>query len=114
MRMFFCFFLDENGQVDPSKVSEGADLASAQDGDDISGAAAAAVATEPSDVAGQTEIGTVATPFMHSDFGSIAPFWVPDTEAPVCMLCGVKFTMWKRRHHCRACGKVCHFFLSFS
>ncbi|NXX41129.1 ZFY16 protein, partial [Tricholaema leucomelas] len=34
------------------------------------------------------------------------PLWVPDSEAPNCMNCRVKFTFTKRRHHCRACGKV--------
>uniref|UniRef100_A0A8C3XJX6 Zinc finger FYVE domain-containing protein n=1 Tax=Chelydra serpentina TaxID=8475 RepID=A0A8C3XJX6_CHESE len=34
------------------------------------------------------------------------PPWVPDSEAPNCMNCKVKFTFTKRRHHCRACGKV--------
>ncbi|NWY37556.1 ZFY16 protein, partial [Sylvia atricapilla] len=34
------------------------------------------------------------------------PFWVPDSEAPNCMNCQAKFTFTKRRHHCRACGKV--------
>lgn len=38
--------------------------------------------------------------------GKIAPVWVPDSEAPNCMQCDVKFTVIKRRHHCRACGKV--------
>lgn len=38
--------------------------------------------------------------------GKISPFWVPDSEAPVCMICDVRFTLVKRRHHCRACGKV--------
>ncbi|XP_077981163.1 uncharacterized protein LOC144436289 [Glandiceps talaboti] len=38
--------------------------------------------------------------------GSSAPLWVPDLEAPNCMMCATKFTFTKRRHHCRACGKV--------
>lgn len=42
----------------------------------------------------------------NSSLGEVAPVWVPDSQAPVCMKCDVKFTFTKRRHHCRACGKV--------
>ena len=38
--------------------------------------------------------------------GKIAPFWIPDTEAASCMICDAKFTLVRRRHHCRACGQV--------
>ncbi|XP_061834932.1 zinc finger FYVE domain-containing protein 9 isoform X1 [Nerophis lumbriciformis] len=41
-----------------------------------------------------------------SSLGEVAPVWVPDSQAPVCTRCDVKFTFTKRRHHCRACGKV--------
>ncbi len=43
-----------------------------------------------------------------SSLGTTAPQWVPDSQAPACMKCGSKFSFTKRRHHCRACGKVRH------
>lgn len=46
--------------------------------------------------------------------GSKQPPWVPDSEAPNCMNCMQKFTFTKRRHHCRACGKVSLLSLSMS
>ena len=38
--------------------------------------------------------------------GRVQPFWVPDSEAAACQICGGRFTLVRRRHHCRACGKV--------
>lgn len=34
------------------------------------------------------------------------PVWIPDIQAPKCMSCEASFTVVKRRHHCRNCGKV--------
>ena len=42
----------------------------------------------------------------EKQLGTIAPEWVNDDQAPVCMKCGAKFIITRRRHHCRACGKV--------
>lgn len=33
-----------------------------------------------------------------------APVWIPDDQAPNCMVCNSKFTFVNRRHHCRYCG----------
>ncbi|OMH86276.1 Ankyrin repeat and KH domain-containing protein 1 [Zancudomyces culisetae] len=32
--------------------------------------------------------------------------WLPDVHAPSCCLCGRKFKLFFRRHHCRRCGLV--------
>ncbi|MBN3271539.1 ZFYV9 protein, partial [Polyodon spathula] len=42
----------------------------------------------------------------ESSLGLKQPAWVPDSKALKCMNCQLKFTFTKRRHHCRACGKV--------
>ena len=32
--------------------------------------------------------------------------WVPDADATACLACAAKFTLFRRRHHCRGCGEV--------
>jgi len=41
----------------------------------------------------------------HEDL-STRPEWVHDRDAPECHLCMRWFTLFRRRHHCRACGEV--------
>ena len=48
---------------------------------------------------------------MQMDGGTLgrrAPVWVKDQETSMCMICSVVFTVIRRRHHCRACGRVCY------
>ncbi|XP_075036210.1 zinc finger FYVE domain-containing protein 16 isoform X2 [Mixophyes fleayi] len=51
---------------------------------------------------GKPEHGAVENPVL----GQRQPAWIPDSEAANCMNCSIRFTFTKRRHHCRACGKV--------
>jgi len=34
------------------------------------------------------------------------PTWIKDEEAPSCQKCNTEFSLIRRRHHCRACGKI--------
>ncbi|XP_058467089.1 zinc finger FYVE domain-containing protein 9 [Malaya genurostris] len=42
----------------------------------------------------------------QAQLGKIPPFWVPDNSTNFCMQCNNKFSLIKRRHHCRACGQL--------
>ncbi|XP_061387743.1 zinc finger FYVE domain-containing protein 9 [Musca vetustissima] len=61
---------------------------------------------KPSPVANEVAEATGYSEDPHANLGKIPPIWVPDNMATGCMQCAAKFTMIKRRHHCRACGKV--------
>lgn len=67
-------------------------------------------ASEPPPYPGEEPAGSArSTNLKRNDMeelGSRQPEWMPDAEAPNCMKCNQKFTFTKRRHHCRACGKV--------
>jgi hypothetical protein len=53
------------------------------------------------------ETGTAGGAEGGADTAATAPVWVPDFVVAACMLCEQPFTMLKRRHHCRKCGKLC-------
>ncbi|XP_019711964.1 zinc finger FYVE domain-containing protein 16 [Hippocampus comes] len=61
---------------------------------------------EPSAAEGCSRPNSWKKDGAEEELGSWQPAWVPDSEAPNCMNCSHKFTFTKRRHHCRACGKV--------
>ncbi|MBN3302138.1 lateral signaling target protein 2 homolog [Amia ocellicauda] len=43
-----------------------------------------------------------------ADMGNIGgpPVWVPDSACNHCTACQAPFTLLRRRHHCRSCGKI--------
>eukprot|EP00066_Takifugu_rubripes_P023777 XP_011613043.1 PREDICTED: zinc finger FYVE domain-containing protein 9-like [Takifugu rubripes] len=75
------------------------------DSQDLTGGKGRASHGEPDNEGEQTS-GGILSKNRGTILGEVAPVWVPDAQAQVCMKCGVKFTFTKRRHHCRACGKV--------
>ncbi|TNM87339.1 hypothetical protein fugu_005560 [Takifugu bimaculatus] len=74
------------------------------DSQDLTGGKGRASHGEPDNEGEQTS-GGILSKNRGTILGEVAPVWVPDAQAQVCMKCGVKFTFTKRRHHCRACGK---------
>lgn len=50
-------------------------------------------------------ISSISCPRVPPTIESPPP-WVPDHMAPRCMSCEAWFTVVRRRHHCRHCGKV--------
>ncbi|XP_066987800.1 zinc finger FYVE domain-containing protein 16 isoform X6 [Macrobrachium rosenbergii] len=91
----------------PSRVMPGTLVTAVYDDDSGSGRE-----DESSEAVGGAEGTTETTSSSRSRgdggnlVGQVAPFWIPDDDAPNCQECGQKFTVIRRRHHCRACGRV--------
>lgn len=98
---------DTQSQGDPG-CPETDTLSSARKSESPSARRASVNVTGPECGASHVRRGSLgALPVQRcSSLGSTAPQWVPDSQAPVCMKCGSKFSFTRRRHHCRACGKV--------
>ena len=91
-----CTETDDSAALSSPDVSESSSIEQA-----ISPGSSLQVATNLSD----DDTLDIISPEERS-LGKLPPFWVPDADAPNCMQCDAKFTVLKRRHHCRACGKV--------
>ncbi|KAL1521858.1 hypothetical protein AB1Y20_021509 [Prymnesium parvum] len=52
------------------------------------------------------EVAHRAVKGASDDEHEVAPVWTPDAAATHCMTCGHEFSVLRRRHHCRSCGKV--------
>ncbi|CAF1490792.1 unnamed protein product [Adineta steineri] len=70
----------------------------------VAGAASSSVPIDEELIRVEQEWAKLTEEEKH--LGSVAPQWVSDDLAPVCMKCASKFSITRRRHHCRACGKV--------
>lgn len=48
----------------------------------------------------------MASPSTSSPLQRKQPKWRPDESSDLCFCCRQQFSMWNRRHHCRACGEL--------
>ncbi|VDN99907.1 unnamed protein product [Rodentolepis nana] len=68
---------------------------------------AAGINITPSTQRGQNTPRLTPSIVSQSPLSSLSPpEWAADTSSSVCVSCGAKFTVLRRRHHCRICGRL--------
>jgi lipid-binding SYLF domain-containing protein len=101
--------------VDPRAVPQGAAVGDAVAVGYDAGAGSPRAAGGASQAAGAGAVfsGDSAKPWYAFGRGSVdqsgargGPAWVPDAACNECMGCRAEFTLLRRRHHCRNCGRV--------
>lgn len=90
------------GPQSPTRVAPGALVTAVYDDDSGSGREDEPSSQHPESPSSMQPPGGAGMSLV----GHVAPFWIPDEDAPNCQECGLKFTVIRRRHHCRACGRV--------
>ena len=54
-------------------------------------------------------MASISSSYEHDTIGEIAgvqPIWEKDSARKTCNDCNLKFTIRRRRHHCRRCGRL--------
>lgn len=98
---------EESSPEEPSSIRDSSPVYASQDPQDYS--VEYDELSEPPPYPGEPTEGARSVTWKQpgaEELGTTQPAWVPDAEAPNCMNCYQRFTFTKRRHHCRACGKV--------
>ena len=62
--------------------------------------------TSSTTVASNNSDDTVSNHSGSFSESTLRQFWMPDQVVNDCYECAIKFTTFKRKHHCRICGQI--------